>query len=105
MNRWFYRSLFVILSMVYSCFLIDLAGSNSPVMSEDAHLASGAGHYKYHRFDLYRVNPPLVRLIAVLPVKKELVTQENVWWRYDTNPLKRSEFEIGIDVVRRSYGQ
>jgi hypothetical protein len=70
-------------------------------MSEDALLASGVSHYKYQRFDLYRVNPPLVRLLASLPVKNELLSQESAWWRYDTSPLKRSEFTVGIDVVRR----
>jgi hypothetical protein len=70
-------------------------------MSEDALLASGVSHYKFQRFDLYRVNPPLVRLLAVLPVKNELLSRENVWWRYDTSPLKRSEFTVGIDVVRQ----
>jgi hypothetical protein len=68
-------------------------------MSEDAHLASGISHYQYQRFDLYRVNPPLVRLFAAFPVRNQFSAKDG-WWRYDTNPLKRSEFVVGIDVVR-----
>jgi hypothetical protein len=68
-------------------------------MSEDAILASGVSHYKYQRFDLYRVNPPFVRLLAAFPVKGELLLQENVWRRYNISPLERSEFVVGLDVV------
>ena len=37
--------------------------AHSPVRSEVAHLASGLSHYHFERFDLYRVNPPLVRMV------------------------------------------
>ncbi|MDR1478206.1 MAG: glycosyltransferase family 39 protein, partial [Planctomycetaceae bacterium] len=96
----FSLSVFFVLLSIYSFLLIYSAWNNSPVMSEDAHLASGVSHHKFQRFDLYRVNPPLVRFLVVLPAKGKLASQENVWWRYDTSSLKRSEFEIGIDVVR-----
>ncbi|MDR2441656.1 MAG: glycosyltransferase family 39 protein, partial [Planctomycetaceae bacterium] len=101
MKQFFYWFQFCILLLVYSSLLVYSAWNNCPVMSEDAHLASGVSHYKYQRFDLYRVNPPLVRFLAALPVKNELISRENNWWRYDTSPLKRSEFTVGIDVVRQ----
>ncbi len=99
MKRYEYIAIAVILT-VYLCLLIRAAAVNSPVMSEDALLASGVSHYKYSRFDLYRVNPPLVRLLAAFPVKDVLAEERNGWWRYDTDPLKRSEFLVGLDVAK-----
>ena len=33
-----------------------------------SHLPAGISHWRFGRFDLYRVNPPLVRMVAALPV-------------------------------------
>ena len=43
------------------------ATRKSPSWDEVGHLASGIIHWRAGRFDLYRVNPPLVRLVAALP--------------------------------------
>jgi hypothetical protein len=40
-----------------------------------------------------------VRLLAAFPVLNQFSAKDG-WWRYDINPLKRSEFIVGIDVVR-----
>lgn len=72
---------------------------NSPVQSEDAHLASGVAHWLFERFDLYKVNPPLVRVVAAIPVAGRF-SKDNDWYRYDASPHARSEFVLGIDVVR-----
>ena len=72
---------------------------NSPVQSEDAHLASGVAHWLFERFDLYKVNPPLVRVVAAIPVVGRF-SKDNDWYRYDASPHARSEFVLGIDVVR-----
>ena len=45
-----------------------VAAKPSPTLDEPAHLAAGLYVWKYGRFDLYRVNPPLVKVIAALPV-------------------------------------
>ena len=37
---------------------------NSPTRDELAHLAAGISHITFQRFDLFRVNPPLVRSVA-----------------------------------------
>jgi len=44
------------------------AWHTSPTQDEPAHLVAGLDHWRTGRFDLYRVNPPLVRMIAALPV-------------------------------------
>ena len=98
MSRFYYAAVVVIL-VIYLCLLIRATAVNSPVMSEDALLASGVSHYKFSKFDLYRVNPPLVRLLAAYPVKNVLSESKDGWWKYNTNPLKRSEFSVGANLV------
>ena len=41
---------------------------HSPPWDEVPHLVAGISHWELGRFDLYRVNPPLVRIVAALPV-------------------------------------
>lgn len=41
---------------------------HSPVLDEVGHLPAGVSHWKFGQFTLYKVNPPLVRAIAALPV-------------------------------------
>lgn len=74
------------------------ASRHSPSIDEVAHLPSGLSHWELGRFDLYRVNPPLVRLLAALPV---LGTEAKTDWRRFSDDYKRSrpEFAIGRDFI------
>jgi hypothetical protein len=65
----------------------------SPVIDEPGHLVAGISHWKFERFDLYRVNPPLVRLVAALPML--LVDPKADWSTFTENPYGRPEFSIG----------
>ena len=40
---------------------------DSPTYNEPAHLVAGISHWELGRFELYRVNPPLVRMVAAIP--------------------------------------
>ncbi|MCA9049397.1 MAG: glycosyltransferase family 39 protein [Planctomycetaceae bacterium] len=74
------------------------AFSNSAVVDEIAHLPAGISHWKFGRFDLYRVNPPLVRSMAAIPV---LFTDcEQDWTLYQSAPLAREEFSVGKAFVK-----
>ena len=44
------------------------ATRHSPTHLEPAFLAAGISHWQFGRFELYRVNPPLVRMGAALSV-------------------------------------
>lgn len=68
-----------------------------PVQSEDAHLASGISHILLGRFDLYRVNPPLVRMVAALPALMLHPTTQ--WGRYFTGTQERCEYTVGSDFA------
>ncbi|WP_010583157.1 ArnT family glycosyltransferase [Schlesneria paludicola] len=73
------------------------AWQHSPGFCELAHLPAGISHWKFGRFELYRVNPPLVRVIAAMPVlavgsKMDSESSLDV-------PGGRPEFEIGEDFI------
>ena len=87
----------VALLAVHTALLAWSAYVHSPVMSEVGHLPAGISHWQFGRFDLYRVNPPLVRMVAALPV---MLTRPALDWKsYGTDPLQRNETSVGIDFV------
>lgn len=70
---------------------------HSPTMDELGHLPAGLSHWMLGRGDLYRVNPPLVRMVAALPV---LACEPQIDWKhYSTNSNSRSEFDVGRDFI------
>lgn len=86
--------------LFFAALLFYEARYNAPVQNEDAHLASGVSHWLFMKFDLYRVNPPLVRAAAALPVLGRFDKNErNGWFRYSERPFVRSEYNVGIDEV------
>ena len=55
------------LALLFAIHLAMLAWNaywNSPVCDEVGHLTAGIYKWKYAKFDLYRVNPPLVQCLA-----------------------------------------
>ncbi len=76
------------------------AAVHSPTVDEPAHLAAGLCYWEHGTFDLYNVNPPLVRLIGSLPV---LVRRPHLDWsmyRIEAKTKNRVEFAVGKDYVR-----
>jgi len=71
---------------------------HSPVSDEASHLAAGVFIWHFGRFDLYQVNPPLVRTLAAIPV---VFSRPKTDWRnYNLQPGKRPEFHVGADFIR-----
>ena len=54
--------------LVYVVMLVWGGGCHSPIADEPAYLASGISHWQYNQFELCKVSPPLVRLVAAIPV-------------------------------------
>lgn len=71
---------------------------HSPAVDEVAHMAAGLSHWETGCFELYRVNPPLVRMTATLPVvlSQELTTPRE--WR-GAAPGSRPEFALGRELI------
>ena len=93
--------------ILLAVFLLLLTGNifrNSPVQSEDAHLISGISHHRFWNFDLYRVNPPLVRAVAAFPVST-FCTVNPCWEKNSSYPLIRSEHPLGVDYAKANAEQ
>ena len=71
---------------------------HSPTYNETAHLVAGISYWKFRPFDVYCVNPPLVKLIAALPVLA--VGCEADWSEYYAGPGARPEMALGEAFVR-----
>jgi hypothetical protein len=79
---------------------------DGPGWDEIGHLAAGIDHWRHWRFELFSVNPPLVRLVATLPV----AISEGIWdpaqFATPHGPGIRPEFAVGTnfaDVAGPSY--
>ena len=82
---------------IHSALLAYSAYVHSPTLNEPGHLVAGLSHWKFGRFELYRVNPPLVRMIAALPVMA--VGYEEDWSGFHEGPGARPVFGMGEDFV------
>src|SRR5579875_349562 len=88
-SRWLW--LVGLILFVHAGLLAWGAYRHSPTFDEVGHLPAGISHWKLGKFDLYCVNPPLVRMVAALPV---LAARPHLDWR-PFDPHTRSEFSIG----------
>ncbi len=72
--------------------------SDSPTWDEIGHLPAGVSHWQLGRFELYAVNPPLVRSVAAIPL---VVCGVDIPWEtVDFVPGHRSEWNAGSDFIR-----
>ncbi len=70
---------------------------HSPTEDEIAHLPAGIAIWRMGATDLYRVNPPLVRTVAALPVL--FTNHKEDWSRYANYRGLRSEWHVGRDFL------
>jgi hypothetical protein len=93
-----HRGIVLTLLLIQASLLGYSATRHSPVHLEPAFLASGISHWELGRFELYRVNPPLPRMIASLPAL--VAGCETDWKSFYESPGARPEFAIGEDFIR-----
>jgi hypothetical protein len=67
-------------------------------IDETAHLPAGLSHFETGRIELYAVNPPLVRLLASLPVYA--IGPNHDWSRHNSDISARAEFPVSKDFFR-----
>lgn len=84
--------------VLYAAILAWCAEVLSPTLNEIGHVPAGICHWRYGLFDLYRVNPPLPRLVAALPVL--FCDPETAWPDYQLHAGARSEVPTGIAFAR-----
>jgi len=93
------RALVVLSLLVIQAALLGFSATrHSPTCLEPAFLAAGLSHWQFDRFELYRVNPPLVRMVAALPILA--AGCETDWSRFHDGPGSRAEFPVGDDFVK-----
>ncbi len=88
-----------VLLVVQAGLLVWSARVHSPTWDETGHLAAGISHWELGRFELYSVNPPLVRTVAAAPVM--LFDPPQMDWRfYRSDPKLRSEVYLGRRMMQ-----
>lgn len=88
----------VLLLAIHAGMLAYSATKHSPTMLEPAFLVAGLSHWEFGRFELFRVNPPLVRMVAALPVMA--AGYEMDWSGFYDGPGARPEFSMGADFIK-----
>jgi len=93
------RSCFVFLLLLVQVFLLAyLSWSISPNRTESAHIGTSVYLWHTQKFDVFHVNPPLVRIVAGAPVA--LFCNPNYDWKpYSPRSQDRSEWRLGTAFV------
>ncbi len=87
----------ILLLATHAGLLAYSATRHSPTLNEPGHLVAGLSHWKFGRFELYRVNPPLVAMIAALPVMA--AGYEEDWSGFYESHGARPVFSMGSDFI------
>jgi hypothetical protein len=85
------------LLVVQAALLARGAYVHSPTLNEPGHLVAGISNWQFGRFDVYKVNPPVVRMVAAVPVL--LVGAKTDWRSYYEGVGARPEFSLGEEFV------
>ncbi|SFI24575.1 ArnT family glycosyltransferase [Planctomicrobium piriforme] len=89
---------FGLLVPVHVFLLAWIACRYSPAADESAHLVAGLRIWTEGKFDVYQVNPPLVKAVAALPV---LLDPPQINWQLlTTKPGDRPEWLLGLSYLR-----
>jgi hypothetical protein len=91
------RWVLVALLSIHTLLLGYSAYVHSPTLNEPGHLVAGLSYWKFGRFDLYSVNPPLVKMVAALPVMAAGYKED--WSGFYGGPGARPELAMGKDFV------
>jgi len=62
------RRVVISILIIHTLMLIVTAWLHSPAIDEVGHLPAGLVTWKLGRYDVYSVNPPLMRMTAALPL-------------------------------------
>ena len=100
------RRSFCWLACIGICLCVQLvwtAWHATPNVDEVGLLAAGVHHWTEGRFDLYRVNPPLVKLAASLPI---VLMHPKFDWSNVRNTIgARTEWQVGNDFLKANPGR
>jgi hypothetical protein len=90
----------ILLLLAHAVMLAWQGCRDSATWDEVGHLAAGLSHWRNGTFSSYRVNPPLVRLIACAPVVSADLAGDLEQYELIQDPHYRAEFGSGRELVR-----
>jgi hypothetical protein len=91
------RCILVIVAVLHSW----AAFTYAPTTDEVAHLPAGLSNWQLGRFELYSVNPPLVKMVAAVPVRWMAPVTD--WSRAQgEGPGSRREFFVGETFIEQN---
>ncbi len=88
----------ILLLGIHAVLLAYASTRQSPTVLEPASLVAGLSHWEFGRFEVFRVNPPLVRMVAALPVM--IAGYNEDWSLFQNSPGARTEFQMGSDFIK-----
>lgn len=91
------RGLIAAMMIVHAALLISGLRRNFVVVDEFGHIPAGVHHWRTGQFPLYRVNPPLARMVAVLPMLAAGPATD--FHHVDYQPGNRSDWDVGRDFA------
>jgi len=90
-----------LLFLIHAGLLVYGAWLHSPGWDELGHLPAGLAHWLYGDFRFYRVNPPLVRMVATLPLL--LIPPQIDWESIEVVPHGRPEFTVSNQLFEEGF--
>lgn len=84
--------------MTHACLLWYSSCRNFVTVDEPGYLAAGISHWDTGTFSMYRVNPPLPRMVSAFPVVLFTNIQRD-YRNFKDEPGYRSEWMVGYDFV------
>lgn len=91
------RNVTLILLVFHLIMLGWIAAWNAPAWDEFGHLAAGLYEWQSGHHFMYRVNPPLIRMVAAIPAA--LGEPNVIWENIVDHPYLRTEFQVGKDFL------
>lgn len=88
----------ILLLTIHTALLCYGAWCHSPAYDEVAHLPAGLSIIQLGQFRLYAANPPIVRIIAAIPVA--ILDPATDWRRARDTRTSRPEFDVGRSFIR-----
>jgi hypothetical protein len=86
----------VLLLTIHIAMLAYGAWIHGPGWDEAGHLPAGISHWQLGNTDLYRVNPPLVRMVATIPLAP---FDYDLDWSWDSSDTyARPEWKMGVEL-------
>ncbi len=98
MNRFVAPGIVVALLAVQAGMIWHGSRRNFVTMDEPGFFAAGISHWETGNFSLYRVNPPLARMLACVPVCA--VSHQYDYRSFSDAPGNRPEFPVGKDFIQ-----